>query len=196
MNSHDSGILVLLARGLRELREQFANLARQPGPVGATGPTGSPGATGTAGVTGQTGSPGATGATGQTGDRGATGAAGATGAPGSPGPTGPTGPAGPMPKHEWDGTKLRLQQTAKKWGKWVDLKGQNGRNGGSAVGLGSTMDPSSFPLAPSLRSGDTIVIVRDGQWMRVPISPLDKPKNAVTVGGVPVTVNGEYVVIE
>ena len=101
-----------------------------------------------------------------------------------------------MPKHEWDGTKLRLQQTAKKWGKWVDLKGKNGRDGGSAVGLGSTMDPSSFPLAPSLRSGDTIVIVRDGQWMRVPISALGKPKNAVTVGGVPVTVNGEYVVIE
>ena len=191
MNSHDSGILVLLARGLRELREQFANLARQPGPVGATGPTGSPGATG---ATGQTGSPGATGATGQTGDRGATGAAGATGAPGSPGHTGPTGPAGPMPKHEWDGTKLRFQQTAKKWGKWVDLKGQKGRDGGSPVGLGSTMDPSSFPLAPSLRSGDAIVIVRDGQWMRVPVTA--NGKYAVTVGGVPVTVNGKYVVIE
>ena len=99
-----------------------------------------------------------------------------------------------MPKHEWDGTKLRLQQTAKKWGKWVDLKGQKGRDGGAPVGLGSTMDPSSFPLAPSLRSGDAIVIVRDGQWMRVPVTA--NGKYAVTVGGVPVTVNGEYVVIE
>ena len=41
-----------------------------------------------------------------------------------------------------------------------------------------------------------MVIVRDGQWARVRIALSGVPTNAVTVNGVPVTVNGEYVVIE
>lgn len=110
-----------------------------------------------------------------------------------------------MPKHQWDGTKLRFQLTERKWGKWVDLRGPAGRSGGGVIvssgGGGSSpppepIDPSVFPLVSGIQTGDTMVIVRDGQWARVRISLSGVPTNAVTVDGVPVTVNGEFVVIE
>lgn len=51
---------------------------------------------------------------------------GRDGAPGLP---------GPMPRHEWDGTKLRFQRTDNTWGEWVDLEGQIGPDGKSAYEL-------------------------------------------------------------
>lgn len=51
---------------------------------------------------------------------------GRDGAPGLP---------GPMPRHEWDGTKLRFQRTDNTWGEWVDLEGPIGPDGLSAYQL-------------------------------------------------------------
>ncbi|QXV72281.1 hypothetical protein Acf1_00084 [Acidovorax phage ACF1] len=109
-----------------------------------------------------------------------------------------------MPRHEWDGTKLRFQLTPKTWGKWVDLRGPAGRSGGGGAtvvegGGGAPqppLDPSQFPIVSGIQSGDTMLIVRDGEWARVRVTLSGVPTNAVTVNGVPVTVNGEYVVIE
>lgn len=43
---------------------------------------------------------------------------------------------GPMPDHQWDGTKLRIQNPDGTWGPWVDLKGQPGIQGFSGGGGG------------------------------------------------------------
>lgn len=84
--------------------------------------------------------PPATGERGTAGERGERGLRGSTG---PRGPAGPEGPIGPMPRHEWDGTRLRFEQPDGSWGDWVDLKGRAGRNGG---GGGGSATPSDTPV--------------------------------------------------
>lgn len=199
-DSNEDGILVLLAKGLRDLRQQVALLARLPGPAGNTGPRGADGPPGRPGRNGDRGPAGPVGPRGPAGPAGNDGESGKDGAPGR------DGDVGPMPKHEWKGTKLRFQLTPSKWGKWVDLQGPAGKSGASGgvyVGGGgggggpapTPIDPGLFPLVLGIQTDDTMVIVRDGQWARVKIALSGEPINAVTVNGVPVTVNGEFVVI-
>ena len=121
MDSNDRGILTLLAKGLRDLRAQVVNLARQPGPAGKDGRDGKDGLDGKDGI----------GLRGLAGSAGADGARGQDGPQGVPGVDGERGPPGPMPKHEWKGTQLRFQQTEGRWGKWVDLQGKPGKTGSS-----------------------------------------------------------------
>ncbi|MFT3664635.1 phage portal protein [Piscinibacter sp.] len=51
------------------------------------------------------------------------------------GAQGEPGEMGPMPKHQWDGTRLRFEQgpDGRPWGPWVDLKGERGYQGISGV---------------------------------------------------------------
>lgn len=193
MDSNDRGILTLLAKGLRDLRAQVTNLARQPGPAGKDGRDGKDGLDGKDGI----------GLRGLAGSDGADGARGQDGPQGVPGVDGERGPMGPMPKHEWKGTQLRFQQTEGRWGKWVDLQGKPGKTGSSgSVYVNSTPgggsdNPGDFPLADTLAPDDEMVIVRDGALMRVRVvlQAGDVPVNAVTVNGEAVTVNGQYVVV-
>ena len=135
------------------------------GPQGDRGPKGEKGDNGLRGATGPKGDTGARGATGAKGD---TGAEGQRGPKGEKGEQGPKGDRGPMPKHEWVGTKLRLQQANGKWGEAVDLKGEKGRDGLSgrtfSVGGGGT-SLDSLPAA----SGDLptdFVVKQGGMWVR------------------------------
>ena len=131
MDSNDRGILTLLAKGMRDLRAQVSNLARQPGPSGKDGRDGKDGLDGKDGI----------GLRGVAGADGADGARGQDDPQGVPGADGERGPVGPMPKHEWKGTQLRFQQTDSKWGKWTDLQGKPGKagsGGGVFVGGGSS----------------------------------------------------------
>lgn len=107
-----------------------------------------------------------------------------------------------MPEHEWDGTSLRFQQPWG-WGSWVDLEGPRGPAGergaaGIGGGGGGGLNPQRIPLADTVLDDDEMVIIRAGKLMKVKIrlgggGPV--PEDAVTVNGVPVTVNGEYVVM-
>ena len=136
MDSNDRGILTLLAKAVRDLREQFAALSREPGPPGKDGAPGKDGVDGKDGI----------GIRGLAGADGRDGAPGKPGRDGAPGKDGERGPMGPMPKHEWQGTKLRFQQTSGKWGKWTDLQGKPGK-AGSGGGGGSGWSPSGLPAA-------------------------------------------------
>ena len=192
MDSNDRGILTLLAKAVRDLREQFTALSREPGPPGKDGTPGKDGLDGKDGV----------GIRGLAGADGADGARGPDGPQGVPGADGERGPVGPMPKHEWRGTQLRFQQTGGKWGKWADLQGPAGKSGGGVFvgGSGSgggTVNPGAFPLADNLVPDDEMVIVRDGVLMRVRVvlQAGEVPANAVTVNGQAVTVNGQFVVV-
>lgn len=51
------------------------------------------------------------------------------------GEKGDNGDKGDRPRHEWDGTKIRFENSDGSWGKWVDLKGSGG--GFSFFGGGS-----------------------------------------------------------
>ena len=140
MDSNDRGILTLLAKAVRDLREQFTALSREPGPPGKDGAPGKDGVDGKDGV----------GVRGLAGADGRDGAPGKPGRDGAPGKDGERGPMGPMPKHEWRGTQLRFQQTDSKWGKWTDLQGKPGKAGtGVAIGGGggSGWSPSGLPAA-------------------------------------------------
>jgi len=53
--------------------------------------------------------------------------AGARGLQGEP------GPIGPMPRHEWEGTRLRFEIDVGVWGDWVDLRGPKGESGGGRL---------------------------------------------------------------
>ena len=128
MDSNDRGILTLLAKAVRDLREQFTALSREPGPPGKDGIPGKDGLDGKDGV----------GIRGLAGADGADGARGQDGPQGVPGADGERGPVGTMPKHEWKGTKLRFQQTDNRWGKWVDLQGKPGKAGSGGVFVGAS----------------------------------------------------------
>ena len=74
---------------------------------------------------------------------------GAEGKQGERGPRGLTGDIGPMPRHQWDGTKLRFQQgpAGDDWGAYVDLKGATGAQGytGVVVQQSTTAGSSYWP---------------------------------------------------
>ena len=66
--------------------------------------------------------------------RGEPGEPGAPGATPDPVPPAPPlllpsepGPMGPMPRHQWDGTRLRFEQEPGIWGGWKDLKGKDAK---------------------------------------------------------------------
>lgn len=52
---------------------------------------------------------------------------------GPKGDTGEQGERGPMPRHEWNGTRLRFERPGGSWGDWVDLRGPQGPGGGGTV---------------------------------------------------------------
>ena len=113
------------------------------GPIGLYGRNGEPGKSGInglKGVKGERGSQGQIGHKGEKGVKGKSGEQGRAGFPGVPGPkgdkgdkgdTGPKGERGdkgflgPMPKHQWQGTRIRFQITKNEWGDWVDLKAED-----------------------------------------------------------------------
>jgi hypothetical protein len=61
--------------------------------------------------------------------RGETGGTGSIGSPGPVGPIGPSGGIGLTPGHEWNGTRVRFQNSNGSWGNWSDLRGVNGIDG-------------------------------------------------------------------
>lgn len=192
-----NALFVALAKSVADLREAFTALSRQPGPAGQDGKDGRDGADGKDGV-GQPGKNGRNGKDG-VGQPGKNGRDGKDGTNGVDGKDGAEGPVGPMPKHQWRGTELRFQLTAKKWGQWVDLKGPAGPPGRVVVaggGDGGTpLNPKDIELVTGVQSGDEMLMVRGDKFVRVKIALSGVPLNAITVDGQHVTVNGEYVVV-
>jgi hypothetical protein len=68
-------------------------------------------------------------------------------AKGKDGKDGEAGKSGAIPKHEWDGTRLRFQKPDGKWGEWVDLRGKRGPKGadGESGSSGGAAIAQSFP---------------------------------------------------
>lgn len=156
MDSNDRGILTLLAKAVRDLREQFAALAREPGPPGKDGAPGKDGVDGKDGI----------GIRGLAGANGRDGADGRDGRDGVDGKDGERGPMGPMPKHEWRGTQLRFQQTSGKWGKWTDLQGPAGKSGGGVfVGGGGSGSGApggtTYPISWGDITGKPALVLED-----------------------------------
>lgn len=196
MDANEQGLFAALATKLRDLQRAFTDLSKQPGPIGLdgkrgeTGPRGQAGEQGVAGKDGQRGAVGPRGAPGQDGRDGIDGAAGVAG---------DEGPIGPMPKHQWRGSELRFQQTKKKWGSWVDLRGPSG-NGVRMVGVGGDFDPSALPSAADTPTPTEIIVKQDGVWVRASwvqfTGWIGAPApTGVTVNGETVTVNGETVYV-
>lgn len=203
MDSDVRGLIAAIAKGIRDLRADFIGLSKQPGPQGAQGPDGQrglPGPQGPRGPAGVDGAPGRDGVAGPSGQDGVDGLAGAPGRDGLDGAPGEPGQTGPMPKHQWQGTKLRFQQTAKRWGKWVDLRSP--ANGGVVVAsTGSDFDPSNLPAAADTPDPTEIIVKQDGIWVRASWIQFTgwigsvTPPVGVTVNGETVTVNGETVLV-
>ena len=161
MDSNETGLLAAIAKGLRDLRQEFRTLAKLPGPEGPVGTTGAPGPAGKDGAPGRPGPAGKDGPPGPPGADGKDGAPGRDGADGKDGEPGRDGEIGPMPRHEWRGSELRFQLTPKKWGKWTDLRGPAG-SGRTFVGT-SGLDLSSLPPATDAEPSH-FVVKQDGTW--------------------------------
>ena len=178
MDSNDRGILTLLVKAVRDLREQFTALSREPGPPGKDGIPGKDGLDGKDGV----------GIRGLAGADGADGARGQDGPQGVPGADGERGPVGPMPKHEWKGTKLRFQQTDNRWGKWVDLQGPAGKSGGG-VFVGGSGSGGDDGREVELQTGATHVqwrYVGEATWTDlVALSAITGPQGIQGIQGDP-----------
>ncbi len=198
--SNELNLLSVVAKRIADLQRRFTTLSKQAGPVGADGKAGERGPAGPRGVPGRDGKDGTDGRDGTDGLPGVDGKDGRDGADGAQGETGSEGPMGAQPKHEWDGTKLRFQQTAKRWGKWVDLRGASG--GTRVLGAGgSDFDPSSLPMAADSPTPDEVIVKQDGVWVRATWDQFSTwigsvgPATGTTVNGEAVTVNGETVFV-
>ena len=150
-------LLAALAKQVRELRDGFRNLSKQPGPVGPQGERGAAGRDGKDGVRGTDGRNGIDGLRGADGSPGRDGADGKDGAPGE---------RGPMPDHQWKGTRLRFQKPDGDWGKFVDLKGAPGKegSGGTVIQGGFSWSPDFLGPA-SDDVPDSFIVRQQGVWV-------------------------------
>lgn len=199
MDSNERGLLALFAKRLRDLQGAFRDLSKQPGPQGLQGLEGPRGLPGPQGPRGPAGTDGKDGRDGTDGADGKDGIDGADGIDGQDGAPGADGPMGPMPKHEWNGTKLRFQQSLKRWGKWVDLKASAGGNV-VVASSGSDFDPSALPAANDTPIPSEVIVKQNGVWVRASWTQFtgwigSVTPTGVTVNGESVTVNGEKVTV-
>lgn len=83
------------------------------------------------------------------------------------GAKGDTGDTGPMPNHEWNGTKLRFEKPDGSWGRWVDLKGKDGKTGTVIVGGGggSAQGLNGLPGGVDGVDPTQIAVMQGGQWV-------------------------------
>lgn len=103
-------------------------------------------------------------------------------AKGDPGKPGDQGRKGDMPDHEWQGTRLRFQKPDGRWGEFVDLRGERGRDGRSVVlgGGGRRFDPATLAPAATLPAPDEILVRQDGALVRATLAQL-----VGWIGGIP-----------
>ena len=190
MDPNDTGLLGVLAKRFAELQAAFRTLSKQAGPKGDPGKDGADGAEGPIGPAGADGAEGAAGKDGKKGPKGDKGA---------------TGPIGPMPKHKWEGTKLRFEKPDGDWGKPVDLKGEPGAAGGGNVAplFSSGFNPSALDAATDTVP-EEFIVRQSGTWVRATYEQMATwlggagpgvPDGAVTVGGSTVTVDGDTVTV-
>ena len=71
---------------------------------------------------------------GEQGLQGVRGDSGLEGLSGTQGVQGEAGPRGPMPRHQFDGNRIRFEQEEGTWGKWITIIAPSSSNN---VGLGS-----------------------------------------------------------
>lgn len=183
MTFSSDAALALLAKRVHDLAAAQKTLSKQPGPVG---PQGERGERGDVGAQGERGEVGPRGERGEQGARGEIGPAGPPGPPGRDGrpgrdgkdgergEKGEKGDTGPMPRHQWDGTRLRFETPDGQWGKYVDLRGPKGDRGASGGGGGfvaSGWSPSSLPAADNTVP-DEVIVKQNGQWVRATFAQL------------------------
>ena len=151
MSSNEAGLLAVLAKQLRELREAFRALAKQQGPAGRDGNDGAAGPRGHNGMDGERGPPGSRGPAGRDG---------------VDGKDGTDGERGPMPDHQWKATKLRFQKPDGTWGRYVELKGEKGQPSGVPVSVSMGGGWSPYGIAPA---GDELpdgfLVRQSGEWV-------------------------------
>lgn len=88
------------------------------------------------------------------------------------GERGDPGPKGDKPAHEWKGTKLRFEQPDGAWGKFVDLKGKDGKDGRQQIVVGGyvSSSPNLSALAPGAEgvTPASIAVQQGGEWVSLP----------------------------
>lgn len=147
---------------------------RRDGRDGRDGRQGRRGPQGLAGPQGPSGPEGLKGLDGTVGETGPQGPPGPKGDPGPRGEPGRDGAMGPIPKHEWDGTRLRFQLTLNEWGQWVDIQGPEGKAAAAAAVVGGgTLRPFSrtqagFVPASGGNDGDVTRYLREDGSFAVP----------------------------
>lgn len=77
----------------------------------------------------------------------------------------------------------------------IDDKSYARKDQGWVEVTSSGWDPSEATEVFSVESGDYMLMLRNGAVVKIAIATSPTPVNAVTVNGVPVTVNGEYVIV-
>lgn len=120
---------------------------------------------------------------------------------------GKDGAVGPKPDHEWKGTRLRFEKPDGKWGKFVDIKGDPGKPGGSSsTPLFGSSHASDFDISSLAAASDAVpdeFVVRQGDsWVRASFAQIvqwlysaTQQGDSVTVNGSPVTVGAQLVTV-
>lgn len=169
-----------------QMRAPIPGPRGERGALGPAGESGAVGAQGPAGPRGETGNRGERGPKGEKGDHGEPGPKGEKGDRGEPGPQGQTGPTGqqgqpgargeqgapgapgPMPRHEWNGTRLRFEVTPGRWGEFVDLRGPRGARGIGGGGSGGRTDLGTLGPGASGIEPAGLAVLQGDAWVQLP----------------------------
>lgn len=94
------------------------------------------------------------------GPRNRIGPEGPRGLRGLPGEPGPEGIPGSSPDYQWRGQEIRFKKPDGSWGKWVNLKGEDGKRGPTGLGMAGPAGPpyelEEVDADPSVSAGDFV----------------------------------------
>ena len=183
-------VLVEAVAKLKDRTDGLASIMPEKGDKGDIGNKGDKGDRGERGLTGEKGERGNTGLKGERGDRGSKGdkgerGEGATGLKGDKGDIGQAGAdgkdglngrdglngvdglsvkgdKGDKPAHEWKGTQIRFEMPNGQWGKYIDLKGQDGIGRFMGGSSGLQVITSSNNSITVTQVGQTVDLVASG----------------------------------
>ena len=165
-----------MVKRLRKVEAVADETRKQEGPAGRDGVDGKDGRDGTDGKDGRDGvdgKDGRDGTDGKDGRDGIDGKDGRDGIDGKDGRDGIDGKDGQAPDHQWDGTKLRFKNPNGKWGKFTNLKGDKGSDGGTVVvRTGGGSGGSLGNLLPGTGNVEPagVAVLQGGQWVNLPWS--------------------------
>jgi hypothetical protein len=117
------------------------------------------------------------------GPRNRIGPIGPKGPKGPPGLDGPQGIPGNSPEYQWRGTEIRFKKPDNTWGKWTDLRGPDGKQGKTGLGMMGPQGPAYelpyIEVDPTVVAGDFVYVFSSDLCKKITVNSSAQMHNGV-----------------